>query len=135
MEIIQNHRCYLVQQNLQRKHLTPKYISIRINGSNRQCNNTLKFATSYRINQEIKFLYVKKANLNQQRYNKHLECAAQWPTCWTTIQLCIDSILLIETETYYENLNNKLDDLQANHSKRPPQTQPVANNSLSTHTR
>jgi hypothetical protein len=99
-----------------------KYISIRVNGNNWQCKNTLKFVTCYRINQEIKFLYIKKAKLNQQLYNKHLVCAAHWPTCWTTIQQTIDNILQLETETYYENLNKKLDDLQANHSKRPANT-------------
>ena len=45
----------------------------RCNGNNRQCNNTLKFATRYRINQEIKSLYIKKAKINQQLYNKHLD--------------------------------------------------------------
>jgi hypothetical protein len=34
------------------KHLTPKYISIRVNGNSRQCNNTLKFTTRQRINQK-----------------------------------------------------------------------------------
>jgi len=82
-----------MKQMREKKHLTPKYISIRINGNNRQCNNTLKFATRYRINQEIKFLYIKKAKINQKLYNKHLECAAQWPTCCTTIQQSIDNIL------------------------------------------
>jgi len=42
------------------QHLSPKYIFIRINGRNRQSTNTLKATTRYRINQEIKFLYIKK---------------------------------------------------------------------------
>jgi hypothetical protein len=33
--------------------LSPNYISIKINGNNRQCTNTLKAATHYRINQEV----------------------------------------------------------------------------------
>ena len=40
------------------RQISPNYISIRINGNNRQCTNILKAATLYRINQEIKFLYV-----------------------------------------------------------------------------
>ena len=60
--------------------------------------------------------------LNQQLYSKHLECTAQWPMCWTTIQQSIDNSLQLETETYYENLNKKLDDLQANRNKRPTNT-------------
>jgi len=37
-------------------------------------------------------------------------------------QKSINNILQLETETYYENLNKKLDDLQANHKKRPTNT-------------
>jgi uncharacterized membrane protein YheB (UPF0754 family) len=103
------------------KHLTPKYISIRINGNNRQGNNTLKVATRYRINKEIQFLNIKKPKLNQQLYIKHLECAAQWSMSWITIQQSND-ILQHETETDYENLNKKLDDLQANSNKRSKNT-------------
>jgi len=84
-----------------------------------RANNVLthKVATRYRINQGIKFLDIKKAKLNQQLYTKHLECAAQWPTCWTTIQKSINNIFQLEMETYYENLNKKLDDLQVNHKQ------------------
>jgi hypothetical protein len=42
------------------KHLTPNNTAIRINGNKRQNRNTIKAATRYRINQEIKFLYIKK---------------------------------------------------------------------------
>jgi hypothetical protein len=34
------------------------YINFRINGNNRQCNNTMKAADRFRPNQEIKFLYI-----------------------------------------------------------------------------
>jgi hypothetical protein len=55
------------------KDLKPNYINIRINGNNRQWNNTMKAAIRFRINQEIKFLYIKK--LNEQLYRLHLNCA------------------------------------------------------------
>ena len=41
------------------KQITRKYISLRRNGKNRQCQKTLKTATPYRMNQEIKLLYIK----------------------------------------------------------------------------
>jgi hypothetical protein len=44
------------------KQLTPNYISIKINGENSQCQRTIKAATQYRLNQELKFLYVKNKN-------------------------------------------------------------------------
>jgi hypothetical protein len=40
------------------QQLTPNYITIRINGNNRQCQNTITAASLFRINQEIKFLYI-----------------------------------------------------------------------------
>ena len=42
------------------KLLKPKYINIRINGKNQQCKRTYKAAIHFRINQEIKYLYIKK---------------------------------------------------------------------------
>jgi len=45
------------------KQLTPSYMSIKINGNNLQCRKTIKAATYYSLNQELKFLYVKNKNL------------------------------------------------------------------------
>jgi hypothetical protein len=73
---------------------------------------TLRTATQYRINQEIKFLYIKKLKLNEQLYKLHLECAHKWPRTWPIILQCIDQKLTLEMETYYDNLNQKLDRLQ-----------------------
>jgi hypothetical protein len=42
------------------KHLSPRYISIKINGHSKQDINKLKAATHHRVNQEIKFLHAKK---------------------------------------------------------------------------
>ena len=74
--------------------LTPDYINIRINGKNLRCQKTIgtatqyrldcypissrllpnivSTATQYRLNQEIKFLYIKKLKLNEQLYKQHL---------------------------------------------------------------
>jgi hypothetical protein len=46
------------------KQLTPNYILIKTNGNNRQCLNTIKAATHYRLNQKLKFLNIKKQKLN-----------------------------------------------------------------------
>ena len=42
------------------KQLTPNYISIKINDKISQCRETIRAATHCRLNQEPKFLYVKK---------------------------------------------------------------------------
>jgi hypothetical protein len=60
------------------KQLTPNYISIKIKGNNPQCQKTINAATVYHLNQELKFLYVKKQKLNKQLYKLHLECASSW---------------------------------------------------------
>ena len=80
------------------KRLTPKYFTIKLSDNNRQSINTLRAATHYRINQEIKFLYIKKARLNEQSYKSHLECTATWPRLWTLIQQIIDNNLHGEME-------------------------------------
>jgi hypothetical protein len=49
-----------------RQHLTPNYINIHINGKNRQCQNTKRAAIRFRINQEIKFLHIKKQKFNDR---------------------------------------------------------------------
>jgi len=44
------------------KQLTPNYINIRVNGNNTRSQKTKHTAIRYRINQELKFLYIKKNN-------------------------------------------------------------------------
>ena len=44
------------------KQLIPKYISVMINGKNQRCLKTVLAATHFRINHEIKFLYIKNRN-------------------------------------------------------------------------
>jgi len=56
----------------------------------------------HRINQEIKFLYTKKQQLNTQLYRLHMDCANSWDKTWTLIQDNVEQILQEEME------NNKL---------------------------
>ena len=39
------------------KQLTPKYISIKINGNNQQCCKAITTAAQYGLNQQLTFLY------------------------------------------------------------------------------
>jgi hypothetical protein len=72
------------------KHLTPNYISIKINGHHQQCQKTNRAATQYRLNQDMKFLYIIKQKLNEQLYKAHLECAATWKNIRNLIQSVTD---------------------------------------------
>jgi hypothetical protein len=100
------------KKTCRQKQLIPTYINIRINGRNQQSQRTLRTATQYRINQEIKYLYNKKLKLNKQLYKLHLECADKWPNTRLIILQTTDQKLALKMETHYNNLNRKLDKLQ-----------------------
>jgi hypothetical protein len=100
------------------KQLKPNYINIKINGNNQQCNNTIRTAVRYRLNQEIKFLYIKKQKVNEQLYKHHVKCASTWHNTWLFIQNRVDGNLQLETEALYNNLNRKIDNLINKHLKK-----------------
>jgi len=81
----------LVSSLCRTKHLTPTYANINMKGTNSRCQRTKDAAIRFRINQEIKFHYVKKQQLNERLYKLHLECVTLWPTTWHLIQSTIDS--------------------------------------------
>jgi hypothetical protein len=108
------------------KQLTPNYINIRVNSNNTRSQKTKNTAIRYRINQEQKFLYIKKQQLNEQLYRIHLECAAHWPTTWNLIQATMDNNIHQEMETHYNRLNKKLNrplQKQLKHSTPPQQNE------------
>jgi hypothetical protein len=81
-------------------------------------------AVRFRINQEIKFLYRKKHQLNKLLYNLHLECSNYWNGMWQHIQNNIDGQLHITMDTTYQNLNKKLDTLCKHQHHIPTNTTP-----------
>ena len=90
------------------KQLIPPYVNIRVNGNNPRCQKTKNAAIRYRINQELKFQYAKKQQLNEQLYKIHLECATFWPTTWQLIQSTRDSRIQQQMEEHYQRLNKKI---------------------------
>ena len=85
---------------MQTKQLMPAYINIHIKGKNQQCQNTLRTANLYRINQEIKFLYAKKSKLNEKLLQLHLKCADDWNNVWSIIIKSIEDKLTNEMESH-----------------------------------
>jgi len=73
---------------------------------------TLRIATKCRINQEIKFLCIKKLQLNERLFKLHLECANRWCNLQSTTLQTSDNKLTHQTDAHYYNLNHKLDTLQ-----------------------
>jgi hypothetical protein len=101
------------------------YVNIRIKGKNPQNQKTLRTANQYHINQEINFLYTKKAKLNEQLYKLHLKCAEEWQGTWPIITQSIDYKLTNEMENQYDKLNRKLDKLQKEKKTREKNRQPA----------
>jgi hypothetical protein len=48
------------------KQLAPNHIKIKNNGNNTRAEKTEIISIRHRINQELRFLYIKKQNLNEQ---------------------------------------------------------------------
>jgi hypothetical protein len=86
------------------KQLIPAYANIKIKGDNPKCQRTKNAAVHYRINQELKFQYAKKQQLNEQLYKIHLEYASLWPTNWHLIQSALDSNFQQERDSHYNHL-------------------------------
>jgi hypothetical protein len=93
------------------KQLQPKYINIRSKGNRPQDKKTTNNAVRYRLNQEIKYLYCKKQNINNQLYNIQLECMQYCNGLWQLIQSSVDSQINDFMEQTYQKLNKKLDTL------------------------
>jgi len=89
------------------KHVTPRYINIKVSGDNKRGQNTKNAAIRHRISQELKFQYAKKQQLNEQLHKTHLEFATQWTTIWQMIQSKIDSKIQQEMEAHYNHLAKK----------------------------
>ena len=68
------------------KQLKPNYITVKINGHQPWDKMTAINADRFRINQEIKLLYRKKHNLNQQLYYLLLQGAHPYNGMWQHIQ-------------------------------------------------
>jgi hypothetical protein len=105
------------------KQLTHSYITVKINGNNVQCRKTIKSASQYCLNQELKFLYIKKQNLNEQLYQTHLKCASYWKNNWYVIQASIDNKLQRYMETCYTHLNKNATIYKLNIGTQPSESQ------------
>ena len=64
-----------------------------------------------RVN-EIKFLYIKKQNINQQLYQYHLKLAQTWGNTWPYIENIINEKLELVMKRKYFSLNSKLEKLK-----------------------
>ena len=80
---------------------------------------TQQKATKLRIKDEIKFLYKKKQNLNNQIYSLHLHLANNWGSLWSHTRNSIDQELEKFSTHYYTKLESTLRTLQTKQQKLP----------------
>ena len=90
------------------ENLQPKYIDIKISGNNKRSHTTKQAAVKYRINLELKHLYKRKALLNKQLYETHLECANYWQESWYLIQRLEYQNSQHMNDLLYDKLNKDL---------------------------
>jgi hypothetical protein len=106
-----------------KKQLTPKYANIKIPNTSPAHKYTQQKAATMRIKDEIKYLYSKKQDLNQQIYHLHLSLAHTWSNTWHYIYETIEGELNREAKAKYKALDKKLDHLRKTQSYTPHSTQ------------
>jgi hypothetical protein len=84
-QIIKLERKHLLQQNMQKAKLVPKYARTKINEHKALLKQTIDKIHKTRINNEIKYWLMKKQILNKQLYKLHLENSNKWGKIWNTI--------------------------------------------------
>jgi hypothetical protein len=73
-------------QTCQNRNIIPRYANITQRGTSNATKLTQRQAIKLRIKNEIKYLYIKKQNINNQLYKLHLKNVQFWHTNWTTIE-------------------------------------------------
>jgi hypothetical protein len=103
------------------KNITPKYVNLKLKDSNNAIKLTQKQLTKLRINNELKFLYIKKQQINNQLYKLYLRNAQYWQTNRPQIENNKNQRLNEEQKKHYIKFNNIINKLniQLNENARP----------------
>jgi hypothetical protein len=109
---------YFNQQCLLRR-LIPKFARIKIPGNSPAETSTKLKTQTIRIKEEIKFLYVKKQQLNRNLYYLHLHLANTWENTWHYIRDKTEAKLNRLINRKCERLNTKLLRLSQEQTKTP----------------
>jgi len=98
---------YFNQQCL-RKKLTPNFARIKIPSYSPAAKATIVKTQTIKVREEIKFLYMKKQQLNKKLYYLHLNIANTWGNSWCYIRDTIETKLNKLIGEKYERLETKL---------------------------
>jgi hypothetical protein len=83
------------------KKLVPNYARIKLYINNEAPAKTQTQTQTLRIKNEIKFLYRKKQQINEQLYHTHIHNANIWKQAWDNIEQAINDKLQLEMESVY----------------------------------
>ena len=90
------------------KNITPNYAKQKLKDSTHAAKLTQKQLTKVRINNELKFLYIKKHQINNKLYKIHLKNAQFWQSNWQLLENNINETLNEETKEHYAKLKRKI---------------------------
>jgi hypothetical protein len=88
--------------------LTPNYAKIKIPSRSPAAKHTLRKAHTIRIKDELRFLHIKKQQLNHQLFKLHLSPGNTWGKSWPYIQERIEDNLQETIKSKYKTLDSKL---------------------------
>ena len=94
------------------KNITPKYANIKVTATSKAAHTTQKRVSVIRIKDEIKFLYMKKDQLNKQLYQVHLKVAQKWGNTWHIIRDSVHESINKDMGMEYNNIKQKLHKLE-----------------------
>jgi hypothetical protein len=94
-----------------KKNLIPKYAHIKIPEYNEAAIKTTQ-AQVLRIQNEIKFLYIKKEHLNKQLYHIHIHNANIWQKTWNNIEEAINYKLQHEMKITHLKQQQKINNME-----------------------
>jgi len=98
-----NANIYFNRQYLQ-KHLIPNYARVKVPNTSSEAKFTQHNVYNLRIKDEIKYLHMKKQQLNRQIYQFHTSLANKWGNTWHYIQQTFEEKLKKLIQLNYKNL-------------------------------
>jgi hypothetical protein len=101
------------------KSLTPNFARLKIPNNSPAAKITTIKAQTLRIKEEIKFLHMKKQQLNSRLYHLHLRLANTWGNSWHYISDTTETKLETLMNGKYQRLEQKLLNLSQNQVKTP----------------
>ena len=87
--------------------LTPKYANIRVPHTLSAAPSTQRKLMKMRLKDELKFLYIRKTELNKRLYHMHLRVANEWDTDARFLFTAIEDKLTMELKQKYTTLDKK----------------------------